>query len=252
MSQRILEICCESVPSALRAAAGGADRIELCSNLAQGGTTPSGASILAVKRLLPIPVFVLIRPRKADFLYSNIEFDIMLEDIAFAKSSGADGIVSGVLKSDGTVDYQRVSQLVTAANPLPFTFHRAFDMCKNPLKAIGELREIGVKRILTSGQSKTAVEGIANLQRFVEKAAANISIMACGNLLPQNIDRITQIDGLTEFHSAARTMVQSEMTYFGATNMGDEGVEAEFCWSEVDENMVRKMREILDGGELLV
>lgn len=245
--QYTLEICCDSVASAIAAARGGANRIELCENLAQGGVTPSAAKIRLAKEKLDIPVFVLIRPRKADFLYTELEFEVLLEDIRQARGMGADGIVSGALNADGTIDEARARHMVEAAHPLPFTFHRAFDMCRNPLQAIDLLARLGVKRILTSGQQPTAGAGKSNIARFVEYAGLRIGIMACGELLPDNIGNLLEIGGLTEFHSAARTDIHSRMEYTGAVNMGDEAVQEEFRWQEVDESLVRGMREALDS-----
>ncbi|MCB0578167.1 MAG: copper homeostasis protein CutC [Phaeodactylibacter sp.] len=241
-----LEICCDSAASAIAAARGGAHRIELCENLAQGGVTPSAAKIKIVKAQLAIPVFVLIRPRKADFLYSGLEFEVMLEDIRQAKALGADGIVSGALHADGTIDEGRTRQMVETAAPLPFTFHRAFDMCRDPLAAIDLLAGLGVKRILTSGQQPTALEGRANIERYVKHAGGRIGIMACGELLPDNIGALLSIRGLTEFHSAARKEVKSRMAYTGGVNMGDEAVQEEFRWQEVDERLVSGMKNVLD------
>lgn len=245
--QYTLEICCDSVASAIAAARGGANRIELCENLAQGGVTPSAAKIRLAKEKLGIPVFVLIRPRKADFLYTELEFEVLLEDIRQARTMGADGIVSGALNADGTIDEARTRQMVEAAHPLPFTFHRAFDMCRDPLQAIDILAGLGVKRILTSGQQPTASAGKGNIERFVAYAGGRIGIMACGELLPDNIGELLDIGGLTEFHSAARTDIHSRMEYTGAVNMGDEAVQEEFRWQEVDESLVRGMRDVLNG-----
>ena len=242
---KILEICCDSVASALAASRGGADRIELCSNLAQGGLTPSAAMIKQAKSLLNIPVFVLIRPRKADFLYSDMEFECLLEDIWLAKQLGADGVVSGALLQDGSVDLDRIAIMVKAADPLPFTLHRAFDMCINPIEAIPKLAAIGVKRILSSGQMPTANEGYNNLQRFANAAQGKLEIMACGELLPENIEHISNIPGINELHSAALGIVESKMTFRGRTNMGDEAVSEEFRWREVNEALVRGMKEKL-------
>ena len=243
--QKILEICCDSINSAIKAQEGGADRIELCENLAQGGVTPSAAKIKMAKKHLNIPVFVLIRPRKADFLYNNTEFELMLEDIAIAKSLGVDGIVSGILESDGTFNYERMHQMVDAASPLPFTCHRAFDMCCNPEEAIKKFRTIGVKRILTSGQHPTAVEGRSNLEEFAQIADGKLSIMACGDLLPVNINEIASIKGINEFHSAPNRIIASRMNYRGITPMGDEETDLEFRWMEVDTALVRAMKNRL-------
>lgn len=241
----ILEICCDTIQSALDAAQNGADRIELCENLAQGGVTPSAAKIKLTKEKLDIPVFVLIRPRKADFLYDDLEFQLMIEDIVAAKQLGADGIVSGILKADGQMDFKRMAQLVKIAHPLPFTCHRAFDMCVNADLAIEGLVDIGVKRILTSGQEPTATLGRRNLSRFAEIANGRISIMACGELLPENIDEILSIPGIYEYHSAVRKVFQSKMKFRGHTNMGDEAVEEEFQWHGVDPQLVKGLREKL-------
>jgi len=246
--KRMLEICCDSVASALAAAQAGADRIELCETLAQGGVTPSAAKIKLAKARLAIPVFVLIRPRKADFLYSDLEFEIMLEDIRQAKALGADGIVSGVLDADGKLDAGRTRQLIEAAHPLPFTCHRAFDMCRDPLGTIDLLAELGARRILTSGQQPTALEGRDNLARFARHAADKLIIMACGELLPDNIGEICAIEALQEFHSAARVSVTSQMRYRGAVNMGDEAASEEFSWQEVDGDLVRGMKQVLEAG----
>jgi copper homeostasis protein len=246
--KRILEICCDSVASALAAAQAGADRIELCENLAQGGVTPSAAKIKLAKAKLDIPVFVLIRPRKADFLYTELEFEIMLEDIRQAKALGADGIVSGVLDADGNLDAGRTRRLIAAAHPLPFTCHRAFDMCRDPLSAIDLLADLGASRILTSGQQANAQAGRDNLARFARYAADRLIIMACGELLPDNIAAIRDIAGLREFHSAARATVASQMRYRGAVNMGDEAASEEFSWQEVDGELVRGMKQVLGAG----
>ncbi len=245
MSDKVLEICCDSIQSALSAQQGGADRIELCENLAQGGVTPSAGKIKLAKQLLSIPVFVLIRPRKADFLYSPKEFQIMLEDIQFAKNLGVDGIVSGVLRADGRLDSERMRQLVEASAPLPFTCHRAFDMCREPITALSELMAIGVKRVLTSGQQPDARLGKENLRKFVLHSAGGIDVLACGNLLPDNMADLFDIEGLREFHSAARCQVTSRMQFRGHTHMGDEVLADEFRWQEVDPALVRGMKALI-------
>jgi copper homeostasis protein len=244
---RLLEICVDSLQSAWNAQSGGADRIELCENLYQGGVTPSAAKIkLAVERL-HIPVFVLIRPRKGDFLYAGPEFDTMLEDIRIAKSLGAAGIVSGVLLPDGEIDLPRTCLLVEAAHPLPFTFHRAFDMCREPLRAIDQLADAGVQHILSSGQQPSAALGLDNLRRFARHAGARITVMACGGLLPDNIAPLLEIEELQAFHAAARRRVRSDMQFFGATTMGDEALEEEFQWHEADADIVAGLRAAMKG-----
>ncbi|HMO39476.1 MAG TPA: copper homeostasis protein CutC [Saprospiraceae bacterium] len=242
---KTLEICVDSVVSALHAQAGGADRIELCENLAQGGITPSAGKIAQTKRLLTIPVMVLIRPRKGDFLYSDLEFELMLDDIQRAKDLGADGIVSGVLLPDGHIDRTRTAWLVEAAQPLPFTFHRAFDMCREPWLAIGQLAELGVQNILTSGLRATALEGIGHLRTFVALAGERLTIMACSELHPDTIDPLLEIEGLQAFHAALRRPVHSQMSFRGLAPMGDENLEAEFSWHEAKLEWIEQMRQKL-------
>lgn len=240
--KKILEICVDSIASALKAQEGGADRIELCDNLAQGGITPSAGKIAQAKRLLHIPIMVLIRPRKGDFLYSDLEFELMLDDIARAKELGVEGIVSGVLNKDGSIDTVRTSWLVEAARPLPFTFHRAFDMSLNPTEALHQLAHLHVSRILTSGMRPTALEGLENIKKFVELAGDKISILACSEVTPQTVDPLLEIEGLHEFHAALRRPVSSQMEFRGLATMGDEDLDEEFSWDEADLDLIKGLR----------
>lgn len=243
--KRILEIAADSIQSAVYAEEGGADRIELCDNLAQGGLTPSAGKIRVAKRLLAIPVFVLIRPRKADFLYSGLEFELMLEDIHQARELGADGIVSGVLTADGSIDLTRTERLLQAAWPLPFTFHRAIDMCRDPLSAVDQLAELGVRRILTSGQRATARDGQELIRRLVERADGRLTILAGGGLRPNSLSELLAIPGLREFHASARHQVRTKMEFYGSATLGSESLDEEFRWDEVDPGMVLALRRAL-------
>ncbi len=240
--KKTLEICVDSIASALKAQEGGADRIELCDNLAQGGMTPSAGKIAQAKRLLKIPVMILIRPRKGDFLYSDLEFELMLDDIQRAKELGASGIVSGVLLADGSIDTVRTSWLVEAARPCPFTFHRAFDMCSNPAKAIEQLAHLHVSRILTSGLRPTALEGLENLKTFVKLAGDKICILACSEVTSDTVDPLLEIEGLQEFHAALRRPVHSQMEFRGLATMGDENLDEEFSWDEADLELIKGLR----------
>ena len=241
--ERILEICCDSVQSAINAQKGGADRIELCENLAQGGVSPSAGKIVLAKRKLNIPIFVLIRPRKGDFFFDELEVECMIENIHQAKALGADGIVSGALLKDGRIDEAATAKLIEASRPLPFTFHRAFDRTPKAFEALDVLIKLGVDRILTSGLAINAKEGFNMIQSLVEKAQGKTEIMACGSVRPDNIDSLVNMPGLKEMHSAARKNVKSPVTFFGNAQMGDEALEAEYTWFEVDEQMVREMKE---------
>lgn len=241
-----LEIACDSLTAAIKAERAGANRIELCSNLAQGGTTPSAATIKLAKAHLNIPVFVLIRPRKGDFLYTELELSTIIEDIEIAKQLGADGIVAGCLTANGTLNKRQLEQMLIAAAPLPFTFHRAFDMCRDPEHVLEQLIDLGVNCVLTSGQASTAVEGQANIAQWVKQAAQRVKIVAGAGVRSNNIKQLLNIPELLEFHSSAKTKQISKMQFRGHTAMGSEAVEQEFEWRSVSEEEVRKLRLVLD------
>ena len=209
----MLEICCANIPSALNAQAGGADRIELCDNLWEGGTTPSFGMLKVLRQELKIQIFVLIRPRGGDFLYSDAEFKVMLQDIYLAKELGADGSVSGMLKADGTVDCDRTTALIEAASPLPFTFHRAFDCCRDLNEALEDIIFCGAKRILTSGGKNSVAEGIELLTALNKQAAGRIIILPGGGINSQNIQSIKEKTGCSEFHLSAKKLSKSDMLY---------------------------------------
>ena len=159
----IIEICLEDVESVIRAEKGGADRVELCADLFEGGTTPSLGTFITARRHTTITINTMIRPRGGDFCYSDVEFEAMLEDVKAFKEHGADGIVFGILNIDGTIDKERSRRIIEAARPLPVTFHRAFDMSKDLFQSLEDLIDLGVDRILTSGGEPTVMEGIMNL-----------------------------------------------------------------------------------------
>ena len=219
----VLEICANSLASALEAQLGGADRVELCDNLMEGGTTPSYATLLKARELLQLQLYPIIRPRGGDFLYSELEFEIMREDIRLAKRLGCDGVVIGLLNRDGSIDTARTGQLVEEAWPLGVTFHRAIDMCRNPEEALETLIELGVERILSSGQRRTAPEGIDQLARWHKQAAGRIRIMAGSGVRPHNIADIRKRSGLEEFHSSAQRSLPSRMDYRNPEALMSEG-----------------------------
>lgn len=241
----ILEICIDSVHSAIEAEKGGADRVELCDNLFEGGTTPSAGSIALCRKYIQIGLFVLIRPRGGDFLYSDLEFEIIKHDIQVAKNLGADGIVVGMLKADGTIDKARMFMLMELCFPLPLTFHRAFDMAVEPFQALEDIISLGASRILTSGQERSALEGTDLLADLVKKAKQRITIVAGGGVTERNIPKIHRLTGITEFHSSARKKVSSSMQYQQShVFMGGELRIPEFINSFVDAEKVRKMKEL--------
>lgn len=236
-----VEICVDSVQSAVAAQAGGAQRVELCDNLMEGGTTPSFGSIEVARKLLDIKLHIIIRPRGGDFLYSDTEYEIMKRDIEAAKGLGVDGVVIGLLDREGNIDVTRTAELVERSRPMTVTFHRAFDVCVDPFKAIDQLAEIGVDRILTSGQEVTAVEGLDMLAECVKYAAGRISIMACGNLNERNIAKVIGTTGVSEVHFTAFGEVASEMRHRNErVFMGGTLRPPEYSRSVTDAETVRK------------
>ncbi len=236
-----VEICVDSVESAVAAQAGGADRVELCDNLMEGGTTPSAGAIEVARKLLDIKLHVIIRPRGGDFLYSDTEFEIMKRDIAAAKTLGVDGVVIGILEANGDIDTKRTAELIELARPMSVTFHRAFDVCRDPFKAVDELAAIGVDRILTSGQEATAIEGIDTLADLIKHAGERITIMACGNLNERNIKKVIDAAGVSEVHFTAFGEVASEMQFRNdRVFMGGTLRPAEYSRSVTDADVVRK------------
>lgn len=244
----ILEICVDSPASALAAQNGGADRIELCENLDQGGVTPSMAKIKIIRKLVEIPIFLLIRPRKGDFLYTQADFDIMLEDIRLARDHGIEGIVSGVLLPDGHIDQIRTAQLIKAAGPLPFTFHRAFDQCVDPILALEQLIEMGVSTILSSGGERSAPLGASNLAEYVQAAGGRLGILAGGGIGSDNVDSLLAISGLFGLHASAGMKSESLMQHRGKVAMGQEAPDQEFFWKVTDKSMVAALVEKIRKG----
>lgn len=215
MSQRSkIEICANSVESAVKAQEGGAYRVELCAGIPEGGTTPSFGDIRMARQLLQkTKLHVIIRPRGGDFLYSHLELEIMLHDIKVARQLGADGVVFGCLTSDGNVDIPAMKMLMNAVGNMDVTFHRAFDMCKNPQEALEQIIELGCSRILTSGQEADAFKGIPLLKELVKQADGRIIIMPGCGVNPNNIRRIAEETGTSEFHFSGRSTYESGMIY---------------------------------------
>ena len=205
----ILEICVANYQSAINAQKAGAHRIELCSELAVGGITPSFGLLKKVLDSVTIPVFVLIRPRSGNFTYSDAEFDIMKENIQLCKDLGASGIVSGLLKEDYTIDTVRTQELIQLSNPLPFTFHRAFDWTPKPIKALEHLIKIGVNRVLTSGQESNAEKGIELLKQL-NSIAINRIIILPGSGINSNNTLLFKEGGFTEIHTSASIIIKKQ------------------------------------------
>ena len=242
----MLEICIDGVSSARAAGTGGADRVELCANLPEGGTTPSAGMIRAVRRVFSGGLMVIIRPRGYDFLYSDDEMEVMLEDIRVSREQGADGVVIGCLRADGTVDRERCGRLIEAAGPLEVTFHRAFDMTRDLGEALEAIHALGVKRILTSGGKADVPAGMAVISKLVEQSAGRVSLMPGGGVTPENLSAIVTSTGVREIHLSARSAVRGGMTFrneccfMGTFSKGDE-----YAWRAASEDLIRQAKAAL-------
>lgn len=209
-----IEICANSVESAVKAQQAGAYRVELCAGIPEGGTTPSFGEIRMARQLLnQTKLHVIIRPRGGDFLYSPLEQEIMLHDIKVSRQLGADGVVFGCLTAEGNVDMPLMKKLMNAVGDMSVTFHRAFDMCRNPKEALENIIELGIDRILTSGQEATAEKGIPLLKELVAQADGRIIIMPGCGVNAGNIRKIAEETGASEFHFSGRSTVESGMIF---------------------------------------
>ena len=217
-----LEVCIDSVESAIASESGGARRVELCSDLLEGGITPGAGLIASVRRRIAIDMFVMIRPLGGDFCYTGLEFEVMQEEIKQARQLGANGVVLGVLDKEGCVYVARTRHLVDLASPLPVTFHRAIDMTPDLFAAFESVTATGANRILTSGGAPDATRGIAAIARMIEAAKGRIGIMPGGGVSADTIAAIGKATGANEFHSSARTSLRSPMQFRKAgMAMGD-------------------------------
>ena len=241
----IIEVCAYSLQSCLTAQAAGARRIELCGGLAEGGTTPSAGLIQLAQQHLTVSLFIMIRPRGGDFLYTDAELSVMMADIENAKKMGADGVVLGVLRADGTVDDDRTAQLVDLAHPLPVTFHRAFDMTRNPLEALESVIRTGAVRILTSGQQPTAEAGLPVLRQLVKQAAGRIEIMAGAGVNSTNAGALIAT-GIDALHLSGSVRQTSSMIYRQPAVSMASSVPGEYERREADEETIRAVVHYLN------
>ncbi|WP_224704654.1 copper homeostasis protein CutC [Devosia aquimaris] len=236
-----IEICVEGTDGLIAAQNAGADRVELCASLLEGGLTPSMGVIREAVRVATIPFHVIIRPRGGDFLYSEVEFNSMVEDIKALRDMGSiAGVVIGCLTADGKIDEARTRTLVEAARPMAVTCHRAFDMTQDYRAAIEALIRAGVDRVLTSGQRDTAVEGQDILKDTMDAAKGRIVIMACGALDANNIAGVRRATGVDEMHFAALKTLKSGMTFRNPhVGMGGTAIEREYEVTVTDTEAVR-------------
>ncbi len=245
-----VEIVVYNIESAMKAQEGGADRIELCENPAEGGTTPSAGTIELVRQNLSIDVYVMIRPRGGDFLYSNYEFHAMKRDISQCQKLSVDGLVFGILNPDGTLDKKRCKELIARARPLKVTCHRAFDMTPDPFKALEDCIEAGFDRILTAGQQAQAIKGATLIGELIKKARGRIVIMPGSGVNEDTVEEIVRISGANEIHFSAAAFRQSAMQYRNPQIAGmgsEEGTE--FKLRTVDTQRVRTTRALAEAVE---
>jgi copper homeostasis protein len=246
--QYILEICAYSVEGSIAAQAGGAHRVELCDNLPEGGTTPSAAAIELARNQITIDLNIMIRPRSGDFYYSAIEFETMVRDIEVAKSLGANGVVIGILLPDGTVDIKRTRKLVHLARPMSITFHRAFDMTRDPITAMEDIILCGADRILTSGQKNSALNGVEKIKELVDRAGERIVIMPGSGINDRTVLQVATSTGAKEFHISAKKKIDGVMKYRnpGISLGGKEDGDEYHQWI-TDSEQVRKVAQILSN-----
>ncbi|SKB74461.1 copper homeostasis protein CutC [Daejeonella lutea] len=239
-----LEICAGSLLSALNAQQGGADRVELCDNLYEGGTTPSYGMIKTCISLLDIPFFPIIRPRGGDFVYSDAEFDVMKEDILTCSLLGCEGVVFGILRQDGTIDSERCAELAAISGSMQLTFHRAFDRCIDRENGLESIIDMGFHRVLTSGGADQAEGAIPELGRLVKQAGSRISIMPGSGITHHNLLTMADMTGAFEFHSTAKKKIDLE------NKTPPKNLDTQYPY-ETDVSIVAKMRAILDAADPL-
>jgi copper homeostasis protein len=242
----LIEVCVDSVASAVAAQRGGAGRVELCSDLLEGGVTPSAGLIELVRARTPIGLHVMIRPRGGDFCYAPEEFETMQRDIVIAKKLGADGVVLGILDASGRVDVERTAQLVELARPLKVTFHRAFDMSADLSRAVEEVCTTGADRLLTSGGVQSAAQAIEVIGQLVRAARGRIAVMACGGIHEHNAASIIEQTGAREIHVGLRSPVASAMIHRNPQVMMGTAPGREYERFQVLEESVLRLRRAVD------
>jgi len=251
--QVVVEVCVDSVGSAVAAERGGAQRVELCSDLLEGGVTPSIGLLTVVRARVSMGVHLIIRPRPGDFCYSHEEFECMQRDIETAKSERADGVVVGILQPDGNVDVRRTRQLVELARPLTVTFHRAFDMSADLFRALEDVCATGADRLLTSGGEQECLQGLDTVARLVRAARGRITIMAGGRIGTHDARTVIEETGVTEIHVGLATPVNSPMLHRNSSLSLGRAQGREYQRTQVVEEDVRELiRSISSGAEAKV
>ncbi len=241
-----IEACIGTLQSGIEAEKGGANRVELCDNLAEGGTTPSAALIQMTKERLKIPAAVMIRPRHGDFLYSDLEFEIMKKDIEFCKTVGVEAVVFGLLTPDGQIDCQRTMRLVESAGNMQVCFHRAVDLSRDYFEAIEQIINCGCTRILTSGGANKAVEGFENIRKAQELYGNKIEIMVGSGINAENVSKFHSV-GIRNFHLSGKVQIDSLMTYRKeGVSMGAISAEEEYKITQTDYRKIEEVKKVLE------
>lgn len=247
MENYILECCVDSVESAINAAKGGASRLELCSNLVIGGTTPDVALVKEIRKYTDIRIHALIRPRFGDFCYTEHEMEIMKSQIRALKEAGVEGAVIGILKEDGELDCEKMQELLQECENMSVTLHRAFDMCRDPYKAMEQAIELGINTILTSGQKQSAWEGRELLAELIEKADGRIDIMAGAGIGASVIEQLIPVTKGTSYHMSGKVTLDSPMKYRKTdVSMGLPSLSEYEIW-QTSEDAVREAVEVLSN-----
>lgn len=245
----ILEVCADSVQSAIAAQKGGAGRIELCADLVVGGTSPSPALFKQVRKYTDLKIRTLLRPRFGDFCYDEYEFQSIKEEVEMFRELGADGVVIGILRPDGSLNMEEMEELVKAAGGMGVTLHRAFDVCRDPYEALEQCVSMGIDTILTSGQKSSAWEGRELLVDLLKKSAGRIDILAGAGISPEVIEKLAPCTGIRSFHMSGKVVKDSRMEFRReGVPMGIPGF-SEFDIWQTDEENVRRAVKVLEGLE---
>ncbi len=243
--QVIIEVAAFTPNAALAAFQAGADRIELCSGFAEGGLSPSAATILWVREKVPLPLHVMVRPRIGDFVYNGTEKEIILRDIRFCKDSKADGVVIGALTEEGEIDTDFTREIVKAAHPMSVTFHRAFDVCRDLPAELISLIQCGVHRVLTSGGEADCIAGLQKIAKLMKQANGRIIILPGGGINPENVSEIIKIKGIKEIHLSGKILVQSKMAKHSKISFTNIGEVDDYHWFECDPEIIEHLRKKL-------
>ena len=238
--KKVIEVCLDSVESIMAAEKGGADRVELCSDLFEGGLSPSIGMVRVAKRLTHVPINAMVRPRGGDFCYSDVDFEVMCAEVEAFKAEGVNAIVFGILTPEGDVDIDRSRRIVELARPLAVTFHRAFDMTRDLSKSLEDLVSLGIERVLTSGGESSVAEGADTLKALVEQAGDRIVVMPGCGIKERNFRKLDSIIGAKEYHMSLNGTCESRMRFHpGHIYMGGMLRQSEFTLSCTDEERVR-------------